>query len=195
VLTCSLDLEAAWRTSLAPMFSTGSTRSTSLATVTPACCKHCNMIKNCLDPTTFLQRCIHIAHVHGGGGARYDHAWRTCQGVSYTQYQNRALKKGLSFELTKQEFDDLCRTPCYYCQRLDKEEITNGVDRKDNGEGYTMKNCVPCCGQCNQSKRCMQSDDFIQQCKNIANHSQDLSFERFAHIAMNKSVIKKRIMK
>ncbi len=40
---------------------------------------------------------------------------------------------------------------CHYCEEtLSKMGIN--LDRKDNDDGYTMLNVVPCCGDCNRTK-------------------------------------------
>lgn len=45
---------------------------------------------------------------------------------------------------------------CHYCQgTLPKRG--SGLDRKDNLEGYTKENCVPCCTECNRVKSCYLS--------------------------------------
>ena len=38
--------------------------------------------------------------------------------------------------------------------------IYNGIDRKNNGKGYTEDNIVSCCKQCNFAKRNMSYKEF-----------------------------------
>lgn len=45
-----------------------------------------------------------------------------------------------------------------------------GVDRVDNGIGYTIENVVPCCGTCNHAKSAMSVDEFISWALRIARH-------------------------
>lgn len=40
--------------------------------------------------------------------------------------------------------------------------VYNGVDRKDNGIGYSNDNCVPCCMICNWAKGKMLLSDYMQ---------------------------------
>lgn len=41
--------------------------------------------------------------------------------------------------------------------------------RKNNSVGYTLENCVPCCGICNKMKMNLDFDTFIEKCKLISN--------------------------
>lgn len=77
-------------------------------------------------------------------------------------YKRQARKRSLSFLLTFEFFTGLVQKPCFYCgiapqvngySTESKYKIPmNGVDRKNNNEGYTEENCVPACGICNKAK-------------------------------------------
>ena len=78
------------------------------------------------------------------------------------RYKNDAIRRGLNFDLTKEEFIELTKQNCYYCDiepkfKLDYHEeqtfFYNGVDRVDNDLGYVNTNCVPCCKECNSKKK------------------------------------------
>ncbi len=79
-------------------------------------------------------------------------------------YRYQARKRGLVFELTREQFATLTSQRCFYCGHSGKV----GVDRKDNEQGYTLQNSVPCCGICNFMKKAATYDDFIACCKRIA---------------------------
>lgn len=89
----------------------------------------------------------------------------------YSVYQKRAKNIGVEFFLTKEEFRRLTQQECYYCGALpsnvySKENfngdfVYNGVDRTDNRKGYTVKNTVACCEQCNLSKSDYTIEEFI----------------------------------
>ena len=49
------------------------------------------------------------------------------------------------------------------------EFVYNGIDRVDNSVGYTIDNCVSCCGMCNFMKRSYNQLDFINQAIKISN--------------------------
>jgi hypothetical protein len=77
--------------------------------------------------------------------------------VYRTGAKNRPIPR--SFELTKEQFSELCQRPCYYCgkepnrkiagsNRYNKSPLVHGIDRVDNNKGYVYENCVSCCKQC-----------------------------------------------
>lgn len=91
----------------------------------------------------------------------------------YKSYKRNAEKRNLKFELSEKEFREITNKKCFYCRkeplqsmrrkgnRVYGEYIYNGIDRKDNALGYTVENCVPCCGRCNQAKSDQHIDDFL----------------------------------
>lgn len=98
-------------------------------------------------------------------------ATERCFNSLFLQYQWGAVKRGFSFELTKDEFMTLVGKNCFYCEKeplqihriMDRNKACikyNGIDRVNNKEGYTPNNCVPCCKTCNIAKRNMSFDDF-----------------------------------
>lgn len=84
-------------------------------------------------------------------------------------YRARALRKGLVFELSKEQFRKLTQLACHYCgvspsgeHKMQKSVfVGNGVDRMDNQQGYVVGNVVPCCGTCNHAKHTMSYEQFI----------------------------------
>lgn len=96
----------------------------------------------------------------------------------WRQYQRNAAKAGKSFELTKEQFIVLTKQNCHYCGVepkyivASKSKMTevgikhstytyNGIDRLDSQLGYTLNNCVTCCGECNLAKRDMPLSQFL----------------------------------
>jgi hypothetical protein len=129
------------------------------------CCGTCNFMKGSMDPITFLRRCFHISHRFGGKGAEYKNITSSTKSpCSYWHYQDRAERKQLEFQFTKEEFQALQSHPCHYCGVTEK----NGIDRKDNAIGYTLQNCVSCCGSCNYLKGPSDDTQFIEKCQLIA---------------------------
>jgi hypothetical protein len=45
--------------------------------------------------------------------------------------------------------------------------LTNGIDRQNNELGYTIENCVPCCGDCNEMKMDRTVEEFLTHIKKI----------------------------
>jgi phage/plasmid-associated DNA primase len=94
----------------------------------------------------------------------------------YARYKIQADKRGLSFNLSKDDFSKLIRMDCHYCGAKPKQlrftdrvsAIFTGIDRMNNSEGYELSNVVSCCSLCNFMKVKLSHDEFIAQCKRIA---------------------------
>lgn len=88
-------------------------------------------------------------------------------------------------DLTFEQFYQLSQQNCFYCNkepsnikqttstdRCDEfnksKYIYNGVDRVNNDLPHNTDNCVPCCKECNMSKRNMTLEDFYNMITNIA---------------------------
>lgn len=95
-------------------------------------------------------------------------------------YKSLAKKRGFSFELSFEEFETLTKKNCFYCgvepqQVLNPRRqsqlpyIYNGVDRRNNANGYILANAVPCCGKCNSFKSSHSVQDFLEHCERIIN--------------------------
>lgn len=90
--------------------------------------------------------------------------------ILYYRYRQGALRRKISFELTKGEFKELTQGVCWYCgappenimtgPRCNGKYIYSGVDRIDNTKGYINDNVVPCCEDCNRAKRTMGEYEF-----------------------------------
>ena len=98
----------------------------------------------------------------------------------YRHYKRNAKHRSLCWELTEEQFKTLTSLPCHYCgtepQQVTKYEryngnyVYNGLDRKDNEEGYSLGNIVPCCSGCNYLKFSKSYGEFLGQIKGIAMH-------------------------
>ena len=69
----------------------------------------------------------------------------------------RARKRGIPFELTKEQYMELIQLPCFYCDNelgSVQDSAGFGLDRLSNDKtiGYVVENVVPCCRQCNVLK-------------------------------------------
>ena len=99
----------------------------------------------------------------------------------FGMYKNSAKKRGHSFNLTSEQFAFLINQDCYYCGCSPRRTITNkhgngdltcnGIDRIDSYIGYTIDNCVPCCGTCNTAKMQMSQQEFYSWIERVYNHS------------------------
>lgn len=94
-----------------------------------------------------------------------------------SSYKGAATKRKLKWDLTKEEFREIIKKNCHYCDEVPsktrkshngaEDYISNGADRVDNSVGYTKENVVPCCTFCNKAKSVHSKEYFIQKCKEI----------------------------
>ena len=82
---------------------------------------------------------------------------------TYGRYKHRAATKGHSFELTLEQFLLLLNQSCHYCNAAPP----GGIDRKDNFQGYTLTNSLPCCKRCNLAKNDMDYEEFLNHIRSI----------------------------
>lgn len=117
--------------------------------------------------------------------------------VLFKRIKRNALQRGISFNLTFDEFVALSKQNCYYSghspapynpyimagrfkAQMTKETIdracvlVNGIDRIDSNKGYDISNCVPCCSQCNYSKLDYTEEEFIQHAYSIVSYQERL---------------------
>lgn len=86
----------------------------------------------------------------------------------FLETKKRARKKGLTFELTQEEFTTIVLQNCFYCDKVSVEnEKLNGIDRKDNNKGYEHDNCVSCCKRCNEMKSNETLEEWLQRMNRI----------------------------
>ncbi len=92
-------------------------------------------------------------------------------------YKDNAARRGLSWEISDEQFADLIRGACYFCGyqvptlRPDLQKFaSNGVDRLENVAGYAASNTVSCCKICNHAKHTMSESDFMVWVKRIAQY-------------------------
>ena len=94
------------------------------------------------------------------------------------RYRDHALRRGLDWSLTDEQFDALIQRPCFYCgiAPIQKNKtmrgnighfVYNGVDRLVNSRGYFPENCVACCGTCNIAKQDMDLHEFVKWAKRL----------------------------
>jgi hypothetical protein len=88
----------------------------------------------------------------------------------YLSYQRRANAKGISFELSVEQFNNLLEQDCTYCGIQE----ANGIDRIDSIKGYTINNSTPCCTKCNMMKYTYSVNKFLSHVENIYKHQQSL---------------------
>lgn len=95
----------------------------------------------------------------------------------FRQYKKGSEYRGITFNLTDEQFNKITKSNCYYCgvepstiSRKSSEfgiYIFNGIDRKNPRLGYEIDNCVPCCYDCNFLKRSRDFKFFINKIRRI----------------------------
>lgn len=102
--------------------------------------------------------------------------------IIYSNYKSRAKFKGWEFDITKDEFKELIFQNCSYCniepsnyredrvknrRTIDMSHYTNGIDRIDSSQGYIKGNMITCCEDCNNAKRNLSHEQFLDLIKRI----------------------------
>ena len=92
----------------------------------------------------------------------------------YHRYKKGAEKRGLVWELSKREFEQLIQMECDLCgvSASDSEGMKhktpfNGIDRRDSDLGYTLANSVPCCWDCNRMKGEETLKETLKHCERM----------------------------
>lgn len=103
----------------------------------------------------------------------------------YNSYKQNARLRNHIFVLTKEEFKKLVDQNCYYCgaapnrithyKKANGQYIYNGVDRKNNSEGYTLDNSVSCCTFCNLTRNKTDFKTFIRWIRSVYEKTKDIS--------------------
>ena len=69
--------------------------------------------------------------------------------VGWHNARQNAVQRGLTFDITKEDYVDCTSGTCVYGQRSDVNVRHIGLDRIDNDKGYTKDNIQPCCSKHN----------------------------------------------
>lgn len=97
----------------------------------------------------------------------------------FSDYKRGAKERNLNFELTLEQFTDLIKMNCFYCnslpykttviKRIDNTILFNhnGIDRKNSKIGYIIDNCVACCWFCNRAKLDSSIKEFVEWLEKI----------------------------
>ena len=112
-------------------------------------CHECNISKGPADPATFIRKAyfrVHKEYVDDDHDIWFINKNKPTESV----YKIPAKKKGVPYELSKEDFDTLIRSDCAYCTRSSSTWF--GIDRVIPSLGYTNDNVTPCCWDCNLDK-------------------------------------------
>lgn len=113
-----------------------------------------------------------------------DAPWIAMRNELLGSYRRSAKVRGLKFELSLEECENLFKGNCNYCgvgpssvktrrhknaRRLNEAVYRyNGIDRADNNLGYTVDNAVSCCRTCNMAKSGKPLNEWISWLDQIA---------------------------
>lgn len=95
----------------------------------------------------------------------------------YRSLRRHAELRGLSCDITYEEYLSFANKPCFYCgDRIEMPGIGRpdqrySLDRVNNYFGYQLDNLVSCCWKCNQAKHDMSQQDFIDMCRKVVDHA------------------------
>ena len=134
-----------------------------------SCCWTCNRMKHTYNKEFFLEKCAIILKQKNTNTAFFKR-WKEYYSKNYRRYyityKKEAERRGISFEITEDEWNCFSENSCYLCGY----SCSNGlcIDRIDNTiRKYTLDNCRTCCGSCNIMKGEMSLSDLIEKCKRI----------------------------
>jgi hypothetical protein len=107
------------------------------------------------------------------GDATFNQIWHN--------YKYSSKNRNIDFCLQKDDVRNLIQQNCFYCgiepyqvvksNCNNGDTVYNGIDRIDSSKGYTLDNCVPCCGRCNVAKLAMPREEFLEWIERVYNYS------------------------
>lgn len=79
----------------------------------------------------------------------------------FTNAIKKAGKRKIEWILSLEEYSELIKLPCYYCNNELGEPVVRsvGLDRLDSDKGYELSNCVSSCYICNCMKNAFLSPE------------------------------------
>ena len=103
---------------------------------------------------------------------------------SFYLYKYKAKERNYDWNLNIDEFYNIIIKNCHYCNNSpsnvtkskDQLFIQSGIDRVDNTLGYDIKNCVPCCKDCNRAKSDKTLNEFKEWIINLYNNTIKITF-------------------
>lgn len=101
-------------------------------------------------------------------------------------YKAHARKRSYLWELTDEEATNLFKGNCFFCNSGPTNFLAplkhyrdginyNGIDRRDNEEGYNIENTVSCCKYCNSSKSDRTEKEFLEWASRLVAHQKLLT--------------------
>lgn len=153
-----------------------------------SCCGICNLMKSCIDFNVFILICIHIAEYNKLNKKIYPEAFKNFPNKPiYKVYKLGALSRGYEFSITEEIFEETIKKDCYICGKSVDIGHYNGLDRKNNINGYIDYNYESCCSICNFMKSSLPYDIFLERCNSINNRHKDMQKKYKINVTDNMS--------
>jgi hypothetical protein len=168
---------------------------------TVSCCSMCNYMKGCLTDYVFIKKNEHIlTYQKIKNGQLNNNLFGNHITEGYNYYENRAKHKDIDFTLSKDECEKLINGNCFMCGKQSNENNTNGIDKFDNTEGYTLENTNSCCFECNILKKNYVYDDLVKKMieiyENTVNYIYtDINITNTCLIVRNENKLSKKEIK
>jgi len=86
---------------------------------------------------------------------------------AFGEYKGNAKRKGISFNLTLDQFRGFVIAPCAYCGIHPVSPRVGGIDRQLSTGGYERGNVTSCCSECNYAKRDLTPQAFMELIERI----------------------------
>lgn len=135
------------------------------------CCSACNKMKKDMDIGSFIRKVTEIYSKSHNLEIAVEEVLVNRTISSYNKYKRNALSREISFNLTKEEFENIVSRECYLCGVSKPGYI--GIDRINNDIGYTKNNVEPCCKYCNLMKFDINLDTFKSKISDIYSYITD----------------------
>lgn len=116
--------------------------------------------------------CSHVEQAKRLGREKRKSVGHSARNKLMKKYEAQAEYRNLEWKLSTEQFNEITKQNCYYCGKEPSQIVNlrgcngvyvyNGIDRLDNSKGYSIENCVPCCGVCNKAKMVMSENEFSE---------------------------------
>lgn len=139
------------------------------------CCWKCNRMKHIYHQEFFIEKCkimIKQKEAQNDFFKKWNIYYHRSCFRQFNSYVKEAESRSLQFEISEQQWTWLTRSSCYLCGYQTPKGI--GIDRIDNTiRKYSLDNCRPCCGSCNNMKGEFTLQELLEHCERIVNHWKD----------------------
>jgi hypothetical protein len=146
----------------------------SIDNVKPSC-SMCNFMKYTYNHQQFLSHCLNIYMYFGSIVPN-----NTLKHRTYSSYKIQAGKINRPFRISIEEFKNILKNDCYYCNGMNGSEQI-GIDRMDSNFGYCTKTnkLVAACGICNTMKKDFNIDIFFNHIIDILYFNKFISKDEY----------------